>query len=427
MQTRSNSVALYALALLTLVNALSQVDRSVLSLVLPLIKHDMALSDTALGLLSGFTFTLFYSLLGVPIAWVADRWSRRNIIVVGLAFWSLMTTATGFVTNVAQLAVTRFLLGAGEATALAPSSSMIADLFPQQRRASALALLSTASPLGMLIGFPLVGWLAQTHGWRSAFLFMGVPGLLVALILRFTVREPARGLSDPVAVNPGAVGLRQTFMFLVRSRTYVMTILGGALMSINMHGMQTWVPTFLVRVHHLPLQEAGSWLGVVRGPFGIAGALMSAWLANRLQRSDERWRVWMPALACILVCPADVLLLLARADSQIWKLGLALDTFLSVAQVGPVLAICLSVARPRMRTLAVALYIFVFSLVGQTVGPLVIGILNDKLFPMFGDEAVRYSLLAAAIGAFGAGTLFALAARHAVQDAQRAVLPEGTS
>ena len=416
-----NVAALYALALLTLVNALSQIDRSVLSLVLPLIKHDMMLSDTALGLLSGFTFTLLYSILGVPIAWAADRWSRRNIITIGLTFWSLMTTATGLAANVAQLALTRFLLGAGEATALAPSSSMTADLFTKEKRVAALAVLSMASPIGMLIGFPLVGWLAQTHGWRAAFLVMGVPGLLIALILRFTLREPARGLSDAAGTDQSAGSLKETWGFLTRSRTYVLTILGGALMSINIHGMITWVPTFLVRVHHMSLQEVGTWLGVVRGPIGIVGALVSAALATRLQWLDERWRVWIPALACVLLCPADVLLLMSPADSHVWKLGLGLDTFLSVAQVGPILALILSVARPRMRTLAAALYLLVFSLFGQTVGPLVIGFLNDRLHAVYGDEAVRYSMLVAAFAALGAGIVFASAARYSVRDAERAI------
>jgi MFS family permease len=413
--------AIYTLGVLTLVNALSQIDRGVLSLVLPLLKHDMMLSDTVLGLLSGFTFTLFYSLLAVPIAWAADRWNRRNIIAIGLAFWSVMTTVTGLVVNVAQLAIARFLLGAGEATAIAPSTSMIADLFPKEQRVASFAVLSMAAPLGMLIGFPLVGWVAQMHGWRAAFLVMGVPGLVVALVLRVTVRDPPRGLSDSVGGSYGAVGLRETFAFLARSRTYLLTILGGALMSINIHGMMTWTPTFLVRVHHLSMQDVGGWLGGLRGLVGIIGAVASAVLTSRLQRSDERWRVWIAAVACVSLCPADILLLFAPLDSQAWKVGLALDTFFSVAQVGPILALCVSVARAPMRTLAASLYLLVFSLFGQTFGPLVIGILNDRLYLTFGDAAIRYSLLVAAFSALGAGIVFAFAARYSIRDSQRAL------
>ena len=155
----------------------------------------MHVSDTALGLVSGLAFVVFYSLLGLPIAWLADRWSRRNIIAIGFAFWSVMTALTGLVANIWQLATTRFLMGAGEACGLAPSNSMVADLFRRPSRPLALAILGAANSFAFIAFFPIVGWIGERHGWRQMFVAAGIPGILLALVFFLTVKEPARGAS----------------------------------------------------------------------------------------------------------------------------------------------------------------------------------------------------------------------------------------
>ena len=171
-------------------------DRSILGLALPMIKAEMQASDTALGLVSGLAFVLFYAILGVPIAWAADRWNRRNIIAAGLAFWSLMTALTGFVANIWQLALARFLMGAGEACCMPPSNSIISDLFRKARRPLALAIFGTANSIAFIALFPIAGWIADHHGWRTMFVAAGAPGLVLALLFYLTVREPVRGASD---------------------------------------------------------------------------------------------------------------------------------------------------------------------------------------------------------------------------------------
>ena len=223
--------SVYALALLTLIYAFNYLDRSILSLVLPQVKAEMQLSDTALGLVSGFAFVLFYSLLGVPIARLADRSNRRNILGFGLIFWSLMTSLTGFVTNVWQLAATRFLMGAGEACGVAPSNAMVSDMFSKARRSLVVAILSSGSSIAFVVFFPIVGWLVDHHGWRATFIAAGIPGMVLALLLFATVREPARAAA--ATPQEGRESFIETALFLFRSRAFARTVLGGAFMAIG--------------------------------------------------------------------------------------------------------------------------------------------------------------------------------------------------
>jgi MFS family permease len=415
---RISARAGYTLAMLTVIYGLSRVDRDAFGLLLPLIQRDLRVSDTALGLISGFAFTLFYSTLGVPIAWLADRWNRRNIVALGLGFWSLMTACMGLVGNVVQLALARFLLGAGEATCVAPSTSILADRFRREHRAFAMAVLAAANPLSILIAFPVIGWVAAEHGWRAAFLMLGAPGILVALFFYLTVAEPARGESDGQVATKATMPVRTTLAFLFQSRSYRLLLIGGAFVSINIHATQAWMPAFLTRVHDLNSQEVGAYIGAIRGPLGIAGALTGAWLVARLGKLDERWLVLVPGIACVLLCPADLILLFAGGAG--WKVGLGADMFLSVAQVGLVLALLLGVVKIRIRAFATSLYLLIFGLVGNTLGPLVIGLANDALAPALGANAIRYSLLLAPLTALAAGVTFLSITRYYDADQRRA-------
>ena len=401
----STARSAYALLILTVIYGLNRIDRGVFNLVLPLIKQEMELSDTMLGLLSGLFFTLFYATLGVPIAWVADRWSRRNIIAIGLAFWSVMTGLTGLAHNVVQLAIARFLLGAGEATGLAPSNSMIADVLKPNQRVIGTAAIALGSPIAIMISFPLIGWISENYGWRPAFYVVGFPGILLALLFFLTVREPARGGSDHrVKVEPKPISTVQVFKFLGRSRSYLLLVIGGALISTNIHAMETWVPSFMTRIHGLGPQDTGALIGAIRGPLGIAGAIVSALLAAKLGQLDERWRVRVPAFACLLLFPSDLILLFGGPAA--WKVGLGLDMFFSVAQAGPALALLLGVVKIRARAVATALYLLVYQLGGTLFGPVGVGWLNDHIFGALGNEAIRYSLLVAPASALLAGLVF---------------------
>lgn len=393
-----NARSIYALAFLTLIYAFNTADRNVFGLLMPLLKIDMKVSDTTLGLMSGLAFSLFYATVGVPVAFLSDRWSRRNIIAIGFTIWSLMTVLTGFVQSVWQLAFARFMLGAGEAGGLAPSNSMISDLFDRRRRPVALSIMNSANSLGIMVAFPIVGWIASHHGWRMAFISAGLPGLAMAAIFFFTVREPLRGRFDGARPNGAPIvseGFLQTVVRLFSNRTYLFGVLSSGLVGVALAGVQTWLPTFLMRVHHLGSQEVGSYIGALRGPAGIVGAITGGLLTTWLAKRDERWLVWTPALYMALIAASEFLLL--TSDNRLgWQAGIAFDTFFTSAQVGPVFGLLLAGADSRSRGVATAGALLVLNLFGLTCGPLLVGVLNDLLRPSLGDGAIRYSMMAAA-------------------------------
>jgi MFS family permease len=418
----SRAYAGYALAFLTLISAFNYLDRAALGLALPLIKHEMQVSDTALGLVSGLTFALFYTLLGIPIAALADRSNRRNIIALGFAFWSLMTAFTAFVANIWQLALARLLMGSGEACGIAPSNSMLADLFPEQRRPLALAIFGTAASLAGIFFFPLIGWVGQHHGWRAMFIACGAPGLALALIFALTVREPARGSSEQTPRALEVYSIVDAVSFLLGARAYVLILLAAMFMGATVYAGSTWNPSFLVRVHHLPLAQVAATIGPIQGIAWGVGILLGGSLTDLLGRGDERWRLWLPALACLLVAPAQVLFLLGQTRPQ-WMTGLALQALFALAHQGPVFAAAMSVAQVRMRAVAISLLVFASGLLGQVIGPLLVGALNDYLNAGLGDASIRYSLLLVAGCAVAAAVCLFSAARSLRTDRLRALSP----
>ena len=409
----------YTLGFLCLISVFNYLDRSILGLALPMIKAEMQASDTALGLVSGLAFVLFYAILGIPIAWAADRWNRRNIIALGLAFWSLMTALTGFVANIWQLALARFLMGAGEACCMPPSNSIISDLFRRVRRPLALAIFGTANSIAFVALFPIAGWIAEHHGWRTMFVAAGAPGLVLALLFYFTVREPVRGASDERQARPEPEPVLETARFLAGSRTFLLILAGVTFMGANIFAASAWTPTFLARVHDLSMSEVAASIGPIRGLLGAVGILAGGFVIDRLAPAHVRWRIRLPAIACILAGPAEALFLLG--DPQwLWLLGFAMTSFFTLLHQGPIYAATMEVARLRMRAVAIAVLIFCASLLGQAVGPLAVGVLNDALAASLGAEAIRYSLLIIALTPILAGLCFWAAASHYVADMERA-------
>ena len=404
----------YSLGFLTLISAFNYLDRSLLGLALPAIKAEMAVSDTALGLVSGLAFVLFYSLLGVPIAWLADRWNRRNIIAVGFAFWSLMTLLTGWVANIWQLAAARFLMGAGEACGLAPSNSMISDLFRKERRALALSIFGAASSFAFLVFFPILGEIGERYGWRQMFIVAGIPGLVLALIFYLTVREPKRTGTVSEAELLRLRDPRSLFAdlaFLFRSPAYLYLLAASTFMGLNVFAASVWTPTFLQRVHDLSMGSIASIIGPIRGICGLAGVLIGGFVIDRLMRRSPHWRVTLPALACLLLAPVEVVFLLAD-ERWIWMAAFAASAFLTLIHQGPLFALVMEVATPRMRALAIATLVLFGGLLGQAAGPLVVGMANDALASTVGVTAIRYSMLVIAVTALFAGIMILLSGRH---------------
>jgi len=407
--------ATWPLLVLTLVSVFNYLDRSLLGLALPAIKRELGSSDTVLGLVSGLAFILFYSLLGIPIAWLADRTNRRNIIAAGLTFWSLMTACTGFIGSIWQLAVVRLLMGAGEACGMAPSNSIIADRFPPDRRPLALALFGTAAPLSYILFFPLAGWIAQHHGWRAMFIAMGLPGVLLALLLILTVREPERTAPPPKRLSL-ARSLFGDLAALFSNRCFVWIFAGVTLMGANVWAAGAWTPTFFVRVHHLKITEVANIIGPTRGIIGLVGILLGGLLIDRLPRHRDFWRVGIPAIACLLAGPAEALFLIG-SSYPVWVGGFALASFFTLIHQAPIFAAVVNVVGERRRALAISVVLLGASLIGNAVGPSAVGVLNDLLAGQLGDDAIRYSMLIiavtpllAALCFWRAATLYAAAA-----------------
>ena len=407
----------YTLALLTAVYALNFLDRTIFNVLIEPIKKEFELSDTMLGLLAGFGFVLMYSALGMPIARLADRRNRRNIVTAGLAFWSAMTALCGMAQNVAMLAVARIGVGIGEAAGTPASQSVIADLFDKDARPRALGIFAIGTYLGVFLGYFFGGWVNQYFGWRVAFLGAGLPGIAIALLLRLTVAEPVRRSDSGEKAGNEAIG--PTFAFLFAQKSFVLVLIGFCLAGFTNYSTAVWIPPFMARVHHLSSAEIGTYAGTFKGLFGIAGALLGGFVVAKISRDDDRWKLWAPAIMSGLAGPMFVLCMLTPSfHVMVWTLGLF--SVLVGFHLGPIFAVAQTVAKTSMRALAAATVLLTGTCFGLGVGPLAVGYLNDALKAAYGAEAVRYSLMLAAVTTVAASLFFVWAAQSIRADIKRA-------
>jgi len=279
----------YVLGLLFVAYVFNFVDRQILGILLDSIKADLHLSDSVMGLLTGTAFAVFYATLGLPIARLADVWVRRTIIALGLALWSGMTAFSGRAENLVQLACARIGVGVGEAALSPPAHSLISDYFPPERRATALGIYAVGIHVGTLFGFKGGGMLDDAFGWRTTFLVVGLPGLLLALLVRFTVKEPKRGRTDPSRAAPmPAPPVLEVLRHLLKQPSFVLLSIAMGLTAFAGYAFSVWAPTFLRRAHGWSSGEAGD-LGWPIGIGGALGSILAGWLADRLGRRDPRW------------------------------------------------------------------------------------------------------------------------------------------
>jgi MFS family permease len=404
---------------LTLANVSAYVDRQILTLLVPPIRRDLDISDTQMSFLLGLSFALFYTVLGFPIARLADRASRRAIIGAGVAVWSVMTALCGVARNYGQLLLARIGVGVGEAALAPPAYSLIADYFPRERLGTAIGAYSMGIYLGVglaqivggavvaLVGgeeawtLPLVG---AVRPWQAVFFVVGLPGLLVALLFA-TVREPARRGESEAPAMP----IADVVTYLRRhAPTFTTHHLGAALIALCNYGMGSWLPTFFVRTHGWTISEAGYLLGVANLTFGIAGVLLAGRLADAWQARgvpDAKIRVLLVAGLGLLVCDVVTPLL---PTGRLAAFGIFPLSFFASAPFGVAAAAVQELVPPRMRAQASALYLFVISIVGLSAGPTAVALVTDYVFR--DDAALRYSLalvtgvtLVAAVGVLAAG------------------------
>jgi len=383
--------ARYALGLLTVLFVISYVDRQILAVLLEPIKRELGASDTAMGFLSGLAFALFYTTAGVPIARLADRGSRRDVIALGVALWSAMTAFCGLARSFPQLAAARFGVGIGEAALNPAAHSLIADYFPAERRATALAIFNIGGNVGVMLGFIAGGWIGETFGWRTAFMVVGLPGLAGAALTRLTLPEPRRGQADGGNDDAPAPPFREVVSHMLASRTFRHVSLASAFYVFATFGCTTWGTAFLMRVHGLSLSETGLRMGLVQGLGGGLGTFIGGALADRLVRRDARHLAWIPALGGALAVPLIAVFLLAP-DPSLALAGYAPAVVCSLFFTGPSFAVVQGLAPVRMRAQAAALILLTMNLIGLGIAPLVVGALNDLLEARLGAEAVRYSL-----------------------------------
>jgi len=406
--------ARWALGVLVVVYAVNFIDRNILAVLLQPIKEELGASDTAMGVLTGFAFAVFYTFAGIPIARLADRGSRRTVMAVGVAFWSLATAASGLARSYAQLAAARIAVGIGEASATPAAHSLISDYFPPRQRTRALAIYNMGASAGVLFGLFLGGWLQTTFGWRVAFAVVGLPGLAIALVVRFAIPEPVRGGSEGLLDAGGSDRARETLRHLAALPSFRHLCAAAALYGVGAYGLINWAPTFMIRVHALSYAEVGLWLGLAIGVGGGVGALASGALCDRLAARDARWLVGVPAIAGVALVPFLLGFLLAP-DAGVSVAAFVFVNLLNVVFAAPTYAIVQGLARLRMRAMASAIVLFVLNLVGLGLGPTVIGVLNDVLEPRFGAHAVRWSLLLV-IGASLWGVLHSVLAARTLRD-----------
>lgn len=385
----------YVVGILVVGYIFNTIDRGALGILVPPIQEALHVSDTAMGLLTGLAFSVFYSVMGVPIARLADRWSRVNVLALAIGLWSIATALCGTAFNYVSLFFLRSSTAVGEAGGTPPSHSLISDYFPISSRATALAVYAMAVPLGAAFGNFVSGWSNVYFGWRVTFALVGLPGLLVALLIWLTVREPPRGYADgPEArdKHKQAPPFFAVFRFLLTRRSFLHMSLAAALHAVVYYSGSSWNAAFFVRSHGMNTGVAGSYLSVF-ALIGAAGSFAGGYLADRIstKRGDQRWYMWVPAIACIVMVPFDLVAYLAP------NLAVVVPTFSVMAMLasmffGPSFAVAQSVATVRMRAVSTSVLLFIQTIIGLTLGPFIVGEISDHLAPMVGASSLSYGL-----------------------------------
>ena len=382
----------YALVILAIVYMFNFVDRQILAILLPAIRDEFGVSDAWLGFLTGTAFAMFYIILGIPVARYADRHNRRNLIALAVAVWSGMTALSGMAANFLQLALARIGVGVGEAGCSPPAHSMIADLYPPEKRSAAMGVYTIGISAGIMLAYLLGGWVAENVGWREALLVVGIPGLVLAVIVRFTVVEPERGHSEGREARGAQPSFLTTVRFLWRRPSFIHMTVAAGLSSYVGYSVISFLPSFLVRSYAMPVDQVGIYLGLIIGIIGGAGFFLGGYIADHLGQSGHRRALSFIGITVLLTAIPYAAMFL----SDSWQIALLL--FLVPAAtanvyLAPVLSQAQGLVSLRMRAMASALALLIINVIGLALGPLLTGVLSDVLEGRFAEESMRYSLL----------------------------------
>ncbi len=403
------------LLLLLVVYTFNFIDRQIVGILAIPIKADLGLSDSQLGLMGGLAFALFYTGLGIPIAMLADRFSRTWIMTIALAFWSAMTAVCGLANSFWQLFAARLGVGVGEAGGVAPAYSLIADYFPPNQRARAMSVYSFGIPIGGALGIVLGGVIASMIDWRTAFFIVGLAGIALAPIFRLIVKEPVRGGFDRQSAPREPPRIGEIVRTLMGKPSFWLIAFGASCSSMMGYGMFFWLPSFFVRSYGLTLLDASLFFGAMLLVGGMAGIWAGGWLADRFGPDKRSRYLTIPAWAFAIILPFN----LVGIMSPTLTLGffvLLVPTALGLVWLGPVVSTIQHMVRPDMRATASAVFLFINNLLGIGLGTWALGALSDGLTARFAEEALRYSILAGSFIYLLASALFFMAARRLEKD-----------
>ncbi len=423
----SKRYVLYAIAIVFLVSVFNVIDRYILSVLAPGIQGDLDLSDTQMGLLLGPSFSVVHFLAVLPAAWLADRYARRSIIAIGLFIWSAMTSLGAVTQGFVPLFMTRMGVGIGEAAGSPPSVGLLSDTAPPEWRTRALSAITVGALFGVASGMVIGGYLGEHHGWRTALVAVGLPGLGLALLVRFTLREPARAPGASVSPMEAA---RHLFGF----GSFRWAVAGACVANVAIAGRSLWEPSFLDRTYGLSGAELGGVYVVIGAAPSALGAFFGASVADRLAAGNARWLSWVcagsiaigtPFLIAFLLWPADDLVAIGDWNVPVAYGFSAIGSFFLGCVSPPMASLAQAVATPRMRSLAHAMWTMPFTLIGMGLGPLVVGTLSEQWSPDYGQDSLRYALVAVTallpLGALG----FLLSARDLPADVDRVAASSG--
>jgi MFS family permease len=399
------------LLLLVLVYTFNFLDRQILAILAPDIQKEMNLDDGALGLLLGFPFALFYAIMGLPVAYIADRKDRTWIMTIALTIWSAMTAACGFAQNLVQLSIARMLVGVGEAGGVAPAYSLLSDYFPKEQRARALAIYSFGIPIGSAIGIIFGAVIATLSNWRIAFVVVGLMGVLLAPIFKLLIKEPVRGGYDAPNTGVKNPSISQVIKTLITKPSFWTLAIGASFSSMMGYGLFAWLPAFFVRSYGDVLPQFMSWVpdflvpakagaklfaGYYYGSVvligGIIGIFLGGIVSDKMGAANKSAYALVPAIAFTIAIPFFFIGIFTKSLAVTFFVML-IPTALSLVWLGPVLAAFQHIVKPNMRATASALFLLINNLIGIGLGTYVIGLISKNLAPIYGTESLRYSIM----------------------------------
>jgi predicted MFS family arabinose efflux permease len=397
------------LAMLMGVLILHFIDRQIVAILLPDISADLKLSDTQAGVLTGIGFALLYSVLGIPIARLADRGNRVGIISVAIVVWSAMTAVSGTVIGFFTMLAARMGVAVGEAGGIPPLHSLVSDLYAEDRRARAFAVIQMGGPIGILLAFFVFGTLAETLGWRNLFILTGLFGIVYAVLFWLVTPEPRR--AGGARAVPDTAPLKETMRHLATLKAYRHLVIGTALGGFALYALVTWMPTLLGRSFGLPRDQIGLILGTTFGGAGLIGVLAFGTLADLAHRRTRGAHAWVPAAMMAMAAPFALAAFLS--NSVVGLIGLlVIPIVLASGWQAPTIAAVQEVVPPNTRALASSLLMLFLNLVGLGLGPLAVGVASDMLQPTFGGQSLQYAMILTVPAFLWSALHFAIAGRH---------------